>query len=323
MVKSKLFKLEKWQRDWQGYTSHWLDLLSLKSIGIVLSLNGLIHVCRKYELSRLKLFQLMYHNKWRTDKRIKLWFIHLQWQGHNYTFGNYIDHMIFPLIKPFHKFSNMTQVTETLFTAVSRSFASDVIRRSMTSRKARCFRAIFARNFLKIPPFLWNIDIFRNYHVIKRIWNELSFHTIFMKLMCFISPSLWPGDIKHTTRFIKNTLWNENSFQILYVTCHNILKKATKLCFTYNVNEILPYPWMDVIYNSLGGCLTIEYIRIGDCICRQPCRVGCLDCYIICVGSMEGRLTILNDRKISALQKVHICWSKCKDVLQYEPRNTN
>ena len=89
----------------------------------------------------------------------------------------------------------------------------------MTSRKARRFRAIFARNFLKIL-LSWNIDIFRNYHVIKRIWNEFSFHTVFMKLVvCFISPRQRLGDMKHTTRFI-NTLWNENLFQILYF--HNI-----------------------------------------------------------------------------------------------------
>ena len=86
----------------------------------------------------------------------------------------------------------------------------------MTSHKARRFRAIFARYFLKIHTFSWNIDIFRNYHVIKRIWNEFSFHTVFMKrVVCFISPRQRLGNIKHTTRFM-NTVWNENSFQNLY-----------------------------------------------------------------------------------------------------------
>ena len=57
------------------------------------------------------------------------------------------------------------------------------------------------------------------YKNIYRIWNEFSFHTVFMKrVVCFISPSLWRGDIKHTTSFI-NTVWNENSFQILFITC--------------------------------------------------------------------------------------------------------
>ena len=51
-----------------------------------------------------------------------------------------------------------------------------------------------------------------------RIWNEFSFHTVFMKrVVCFISPSLWRGDIKHTTSFI-NAVWNKNSFQILFIT---------------------------------------------------------------------------------------------------------
>ena len=48
-----------------------------------------------------------------------------------------------------------------------------------------------------------------NFHFIRYLWNELC---------VFISPSLWRGDIKHTTSFI-NTVWNENSFQILFITC--------------------------------------------------------------------------------------------------------
>ena len=48
-----------------------------------------------------------------------------------------------------------------------------------------------------------------DFHFIRYLWNELC---------VFISPSLWRGDIKHTTSFI-NTLWNENSFQILFITC--------------------------------------------------------------------------------------------------------
>ena len=60
----------------------------------------------------------------------------------------------------------------------------------MTSRKARRFRAIFARNFLKIHTFFIKYWYFWNYHVIKRIWNEFSFHTVFMKLVvCVYIPS--------------------------------------------------------------------------------------------------------------------------------------
>ena len=60
-----------------------------------------------------------------------------------------------------------------------------------------------------------NEDIFgyigseMNFHSIRYLWNELC---------VFISPSLWRGDIKHTTSFI-NTVWNEKSFHILFITC--------------------------------------------------------------------------------------------------------
>ena len=103
----------------------------------------------------------------------------------------------------------------------------------MTSRKARRFRAIFARNFLEIHIFSWNIDIFRNYHVIKRIWNKFSFHTVFMKLVvCLISPRHRLGDIKNTSRFI-NTVWNENSFQILYISWNIIFIRVYNLRLPY------------------------------------------------------------------------------------------
>ena len=54
-------------------------------------------------------------------------------------------------------------------------------------------------------------DVAKYIFDIYRIWNEFSFHTVFMKrVVRFISPSLWRGDIKRTTSFI-NTVWNENS----------------------------------------------------------------------------------------------------------------
>ena len=62
------------------------------------------------------------------------------------------------------------------------------------------FRRVFSQN----THFFHEILIFfRNYHVIKRIWSEFSFHTVSMKLVvCFICPRQRHGDIKHTTRFI-------------------------------------------------------------------------------------------------------------------------
>ena len=114
--------------------------------------------------------------------------------------------MIFPFIKPFHKFSHMTHVRNTFYC----SFALLCQWRHKSEHYAlgRFSRSIFSK--YKIL-FLWNIDIFRNYHVIKRIWNEFSFHTVFMKLVvCFTSP-------RHRLERFINTEWNENSFQILYV----------------------------------------------------------------------------------------------------------
>ena len=50
--------------------------------------------------------------------------------------------------------------------------------------------------------------------MIKRIWNEFFIsYSIYATLVFYIPSPI--KDIKHTTRFI-NTVWNENSFQILY-----------------------------------------------------------------------------------------------------------
>ena len=69
---------------------------------------------------------------------------------------------------------------------------------------------------------LWLIIVYigseMNFHFIRYLWNELR---------AFISPSLWRGDIKRATSFI-NTVWNENSFQILFITC-SICKNVSKI----------------------------------------------------------------------------------------------
>ena len=60
---------------------------------------------------------------------------------------------------PFHKAISLNFQQDmrfiTLYTPVSHFFASDIMRRSiMMSRKARRFRAIFVRTFLKIHVFM-------------------------------------------------------------------------------------------------------------------------------------------------------------------------
>ena len=161
--------------------------------------------------------------------------------------------------KAFHKFSIWHMLHNT-FTAVSHSFARDVIRKSiMTSRKARRFRAIFGRNFLKTHTFFMK---YLYYHMIKRIWNVFSFHTVFMKrVVCFISPRQRLGDIKHTTRFI-NTVRNENSFQLLHLW--NISRTDIGKVWLFKRQPM-----------SVSVCLW--------CLCINQDRQNCitvLDCYI-------------------------------------------
>ena len=74
----------------------------------------------------------------------------------------------------------------------------------MTSRKARRFRAIFTRNFLKNILFSRNIDIFRNYHVIKRNlkWIFISYG-IYETRCVFYIPSLKARGYKTHNSFHK------------------------------------------------------------------------------------------------------------------------
>ena len=80
-----------------------------------------------------------------------------------------------------------------------------------------CLALIWNNNFDFWINALIYIGSEMNFHFIWYLWNELC---------VFISPSLWPGDIKHTTSFI-NTVWNENLFQILFI----FAKMQEKYCF--------------------------------------------------------------------------------------------
>ena len=83
--------------------------------------------------------------------------------------------------------------------------------------------------------WIWNYDIYR-------IWNEFSFHTVFMKrVVCFISPSLWRGHIKHTTSFI-------NTVDSFY---HMIIPKNINISWKKYVfweNSARKSPWNVVLY---------------------------------------------------------------------------
>ena len=67
--------------------------------------------------------------------------------------------------------------------------------------KARSVMVFFFIKILVTITFMGKIQK----KTIINIGSEMNFqfHTVFMKrVVCFISPSLWRGDIKHTTSFI-------------------------------------------------------------------------------------------------------------------------
>ena len=84
------------------------------------------------------------------------------------------------------------------------------------------------------------------------IGSEMNFHFIQYlrnKLCDFISPSLWRGDIKQATSFI-NTIWNENSFQILFITCLN--RKNVRKIHIYRV-------FLPILLQKISQCRVVTY----------------------------------------------------------------
>ena len=125
----------------------------------------------------------------------------------------------------------------TFLLQFSRSFASDVIRRSiMTSRKARRFRAIFARNFLKIHTFFMNYWYFSELSCDKKNlkWIIIS-HGIYENSFCvFISPRQRLGDIKPHYSFHKYHMkWKIHFRSYIYIDW---------LPYIYNSGQILSQP---------------------------------------------------------------------------------
>ena len=134
-------------------------------------------------------------------------------------------------------------------------------------------RPVYSSYYHMITPikrvwsFLINIGSEMNFHFIRYLWNELRDFispSLWNELCDFISPSLWRGDIKHTTSFI-NTVWNENSFQILFITCLT-RKNARKIQFYRVVLPIslrktrkrrsIPYDVIDELRRlSLSKCV--------------------------------------------------------------------
>ena len=79
---------------------------------------------------------------------------------------------------------------------------------------------IFCLNKLGIASISVHILIYSYFTLVQftyRIWNEFSFHTVFMKLVCFISPCQRLGDITTHTSFHKYRMkWILDSFYHMF-----------------------------------------------------------------------------------------------------------
>ena len=119
----------------------------------------------------------------------------------------------------------------TLFTMISRVFPCDVIKRSIvTSSKPRHFGAIFARKFLKNTTYHTKNLFYSNYHVIKRISNEFSFHTMFYETRCvFYIPSPRLGDMKTHNSFRKTSY--EMKIHLRFFLSHD---NSNRISFLYD-----------------------------------------------------------------------------------------
>ena len=85
------------------------------------------------------------------------------------------------------------------------------------------------------------ISIYNEY----RIWNEFSFHTVFMKwVVCFISLSLWRGDIKHHKYHIK---WKFISDSFYHITIRKNINISWKK-YVFWENFARKSLWSVVLY---------------------------------------------------------------------------
>ena len=149
-----------------------------------------------------------------------------------------------------------------------------------------CLCNVFVR-VLCIQISLFNITK----HYIYRIWNEFSFHTVFMKrFVCFRCPSLWWWYIKHTTSFI-NTVWNEIPFQILFIawSFRKLLIFHEKMWISRKCRAIVALK-----RRNLRDVITLFLYDVPG----KEARNWCKKCYVTCVsfenlwnhGFMKGRI---------------------------------
>ena len=128
----------------------------------------------------------------------------------------HIYHMICPFKKPFHNFFNKTHVTQHFYTSFALLCQWRHKKEHYDVAQNTTLHGNFRVEFSKKTYFFVKFWYFLELSCDKKDLKWIFIHTVFMKLVVHsISSSLLLGDIKHPTRFI-NTIWNENSIQILY-----------------------------------------------------------------------------------------------------------
>ena len=111
----------------------------------------------------------------------------------------------------------------------------------MTSKGGALWRRVihdasgrFLRDFFRrIHSFLWNIDIFLNYHVIKRIWNEFSFHTVIIVIRLFVLYPLAKGSEISKAQLVSYIPYEMKIHFRSYIWC-NIEINHIKTCHLSN-----------------------------------------------------------------------------------------
>ena len=120
-----------------------------------------------------------------------------------------------------------------------------------------------------------NIGSAMNFHSTRYLWNECVFYI----------PSIWRGNIKQTTSFI-NTVWNENLFQILFITW-----SFRKISIFHDKNCILRK------FRHEASCFTrrhnaplYDVTDKGVRNCSKKCFVTCVILENLWNGFMKGKI---------------------------------
>ena len=143
----------------------------------------------------------------------------------------------------------------------------------MTSRKARRFRTIFARNFLKIHTFFMKYWYFSELSCDKKNlkWIFISYG-IYETRCVFYIPSPKARGYKTHNSFHK-TVWNENWFQILYILIFlinsitlNIITNVYVLVFHLFTARTEAYVWRHQEWRHILWRHVVAFNLCLDCV---------------------------------------------------------